>query len=47
MIFDLYARDQSSLTKMIRVVTLNHLLPALAGVKPNLVVKVEHREDSR
>lgn len=21
---------------------LNHLLPALAGVKPNLIVKVEH-----
>jgi hypothetical protein len=26
---------------------LNHLLPALAGVKPNLAIKVEHREDSR
>ena len=23
---------------------LNHLLPALAGVKPNLSVKVEHRD---
>ena len=23
---------------------LNHLLPALAGVKPNLTVKVEHRD---
>jgi hypothetical protein len=23
---------------------LNHLLPALAGVKPNLTVEVEHRE---
>lgn len=23
---------------------LNHLLPALAGVKPNLFVKVEHRD---
>ena len=22
---------------------LNHLLPALAGVKPNLIVKVEHQ----
>ena len=22
---------------------LNHLLPALAGIKPNLTVKVEHR----
>jgi|GEM_PF-837325 len=23
---------------------LNHLLPAFAGVKPNLIVKVEHRD---
>ena len=23
---------------------LNHLLPAMAGVKPNLMIKVEHRE---
>jgi hypothetical protein len=23
---------------------LNHLLPAIAGVKPNLILKVEHRE---
>src|SRR5688500_10982125 len=23
---------------------LNHLLPALAGIKPNLTIKVEHRE---
>jgi hypothetical protein len=23
---------------------LNHLLPAVAGVKPNLILKVEHRE---
>jgi len=23
---------------------LNHLLPAVAGVKPNVVLKVEHRE---
>ena len=23
---------------------LNHLLPAFAGVKPNLIVKVEHKE---
>ncbi|MGI5841235.1 MAG: hypothetical protein ACOX6N_03400 [Patescibacteria group bacterium] len=23
---------------------LNHLLPAVAGLKPNLVVKVEHKE---
>ena len=23
---------------------LNHLLPAVAGVKPNLILKVEHQE---
>jgi hypothetical protein len=23
---------------------LNHLLPALAGIKPNLIIKVEYRE---
>ena len=23
---------------------LNHVLPALAGVKPNVTIKVEHRE---
>ena len=23
---------------------LNHLLPAVAGIKPNLIVKVEHQE---
>jgi hypothetical protein len=23
---------------------LNHVLPALAGVKPNLTIKLEHRE---
>ena len=23
---------------------LNHLLPALAGVKPNLIVRVDHRD---
>ena len=23
---------------------LNHLLPALAGIKPNLTIKVEHHE---
>ena len=23
---------------------LNHLLPAIAGVKPNLILKVEHHE---
>lgn len=26
---------------------LNHVLPVLAGVKPNLTVKVEHREAPR
>ena len=25
---------------------LNHVLPALAGLKPNVTVKVEHREPS-
>lgn len=25
---------------------LNHLLPAVAGVKPNVILKVEHREAS-
>ena len=24
---------------------LNHLLPALAGIKPNVTVKVEHHDD--
>lgn len=23
---------------------LNHLLPAIAGVKPNVIIKVEHQE---
>jgi hypothetical protein len=23
---------------------LNHVLPAIAGVKPNVTIKVEHRE---
>jgi hypothetical protein len=23
---------------------LNHILPALAGIKPNLIIKVEHRD---
>lgn len=26
---------------------LNHLLPAIAGVKPNLILKVEHKELSK
>ena len=25
---------------------LNHLLPAIAGVKPNLIVRVEHKGES-
>lgn len=25
---------------------LNHLLPAFAGIKPNLIVKVEHQNQS-
>ncbi len=25
---------------------LNHLLPALAGIKPNLTIMVEHHDDS-
>lgn len=24
---------------------LNHVLPALAGIKPNVIIKVEHYED--
>ena len=26
---------------------LNHLLPAFAGIKPNLIVKVEHKDQSK
>jgi hypothetical protein len=26
---------------------LNHLLPAIAGVKPNLILKVEHHEPAK
>ncbi len=26
---------------------LNHLLPAIAGVKPNLILKVEHQESTQ
>ena len=48
-----YERDQDGWLKvsakgrrfrMTAEQVLNHLLPALAGVKPNLVVRVEHRE---
>ncbi len=33
--------------KMFRMTSeqvLNHLLPAIAGVKPNLIVRVEHKD---
>jgi hypothetical protein len=26
---------------------LNHLLPAIAGIKPNLILKVEHQEQAQ
>jgi len=26
---------------------LNHLLPSFAGIKPNLIVKVEHKENQK
>ncbi len=26
---------------------LNHLLPAVAGIKPNVILKVKHYEDSK
>ena len=26
---------------------LNHLLPAFAGIKPNLIVRVEHKNQSK
>lgn len=26
---------------------LNHLLPAIAGVKPNLILKVEHQDSAK
>lgn len=26
---------------------LNHLLPAVAGVKPNVILKVEHHEENK
>ncbi len=26
---------------------LNHLLPAVAGIKPNLILRVEHSSDSQ
>lgn len=25
---------------------LNHLLPAISGIKPNLILKVEHKEET-
>ena len=24
---------------------LNHVLPAMAGIKPNVIIRVEHRDD--
>lgn len=30
--------------RMIAEQVLNHVLPALAGIKPNLIIKVEHHE---
>jgi hypothetical protein len=48
-----YCRDKSGWLKvsargrtfrMTAEQVLNHLLPALAGLKPNLTVKVEHRD---
>lgn len=48
-----YYRDKSGWVKisakgrkfrMTAEQVLNHLLPALAGLKPNLMVKVKHRE---
>ena len=30
--------------KMTAEQVLNHLLPAVAGVKPNLIIKVEHKD---
>lgn len=26
---------------------LNHLLPAITGIKPNLILKVEHRDSTK
>jgi hypothetical protein len=48
-----YARDRKGWFKvsargrtfrMTAEQVLNHLLPAVAGIKPNLMVRVEHRE---
>jgi hypothetical protein len=48
-----YWRDQSGWLKvsargrtfrMTAEQVLNHLLPALAGIKPNLTIKVEHHD---
>ena len=48
-----YYRDQSGWLKisargrkfrMTAEQVLNHLLPALAGIKPNLILKVEHHD---
>jgi hypothetical protein len=51
-----YYRDQAGWLKvsargrkfrMTAEQVLNHLLPALAGIKPNLTLKVEHREKGK
>jgi hypothetical protein len=48
-----YYRDELGWTKvsmrgrtfrMTAEQVLNHVLPAMAGVKPNITIKVEHRE---
>ena len=50
-----YYRDQAGWLKvsargrvfrMTAEQVLNHLLPAFAGIKPNLIVKVEHHDPS-
>lgn len=49
-----YARDakgwykvsaKGNIFRMTAEQVLNHLLPAVAGVKPNVLVKVEHKKD--
>jgi hypothetical protein len=50
-----YYREKSSWVKissrgrkfrMTAEQVLNHVLPAVAGIKPNVMIKVEHYEDS-
>lgn len=35
---------KGKLFRMTAEQVLNHLLPAVAGIKPNLILKVEHQE---